>query len=213
PPHAVRALLDGSGARIDPADRERPARVFGRAETYLVTSALRGAVERGTGRGVRAAGYRGPVAAKSGTTNDTRDAWFVGYTPEIAAGVWIGHDDGSPLGRSGSGAALPVFARFLESALGADGDAAFRIPEGVEIVDVNPETGQRAGWGCYGEPELFLVGTAPERACDAAWPAAWDEEIRAGRRFRESLEGAQRWLERALRDLMRRRARVQSGGG
>ena len=130
-----------------------------------MTSALRGVVERGTGSGVRAAGYRGPLAAKSGTTNGSRDAWFVGYTPELAIGVWVGFDDGTRLGLSGSRAAQPIFTDFLIRVLGRDGGSDFRFPAGVEWVDVEPRTGLRAGWGCHGQPELFLAGTAPKATC------------------------------------------------
>jgi len=152
--------------------------VYDPAEAYLVTSALRGAVERGTGRGLRALGYRGEVAAKSGTTNNFRDAWFIGYTPALAVGVWVGFDDGRSIGLPGARVALPIFARFLAAALGENGDrglyggAEFSPPSGLEMVEVDPETGLRAGPGCPGSMELFLEGTAPEESCSPFWRVA-----------------------------------------
>ncbi|MCZ6856592.1 MAG: PBP1A family penicillin-binding protein [Gemmatimonadetes bacterium] len=140
---------------------------FSPAEAYLVTSALRGAVERGTGRSLRSRGYRGPVAAKSGTTNNFRDAWFIGYTPSLAVGVWVGFDDGRSIDLPGSRAALPIFASFLKSAHGPYGDGDFSMHSGVEIVEVNRETGLRAGYGCRGEREVFLRGTAPRERCSS----------------------------------------------
>jgi len=145
--------------------------LFDPAEAYLVTSALRGAVERGTGRGIRDRGFNGDVAAKSGTTNDFRDGWFIGYTPSIVVGVWVGFDHGRRLELPGAGVALPIFADFLRDALGSDGrfgpwgGEGFSYPSGLEMVDVDSSTGLRGGWGCRGEPELFLRGTAPEESC------------------------------------------------
>jgi penicillin-binding protein 1B len=150
-----------------------PQQVFDPAETYLVTSALRGAVERGTGRGLRDRGFYGDVAAKSGTTNDYRDGWFIGYTPSIVVGVWVGFDHGKRLELPGAGVALPIFADFLEEAVGPDGrlgpwgSEGFSYPSGLEMVDVDPATGLRGGWGCGGEPEIFLAGTAPEQSCSS----------------------------------------------
>ena len=164
PPRSAIAVFGRDGA-IRETTAGRSDAVISPAEAYLITSALRGVVERGTGRGVREAGYRGPVAAKSGTTNGSRDAWFVGYTPELAVGVWVGFDDGTPIGLSGSRAALPIFADFMIRVLGSRGGRGFRAPAGVEWIDIQPETGLRAGWGCRGEPELFLSGTAPEASC------------------------------------------------
>ncbi len=145
--------------------------VYDPAETYLVTSALRGAVERGTGKGIRDRGFHGDVAAKSGTTNDFRDGWFVGYTPSIVVGVWVGFDHGKRLELPGAGVALPIFADFLKDALGTEGRSGswggdgFSYPSGLEMVEVDPSSGLRGGWGCRGEPELFLRGTAPEESC------------------------------------------------
>ena len=164
PPRSAIAVFGRDGT-IRETTAGRSDAVISPAEAYLITSALRGVVERGTGRGVREAGYRGPVAAKSGTTNGSRDAWFVGYTPELAVGVWVGFDDGTPIGLSGSRAALPIFADFMIRVLGPRGGRGFRAPAGVEWIDIQPETGLRAGWGCRGEPELFLSGTAPEASC------------------------------------------------
>jgi membrane carboxypeptidase/penicillin-binding protein len=150
-------------------------RVFDPEETYLVTSALQGAVDRGTGRSLRTLGFQGDVAAKSGTTNDFRDGWFVGYTPALVVGVWVGFDHGGRLELPGAGVALPIFGDFLQAAVGRYGDEGpwgspgFSPPAGLEVVDVNVDTGMRAGWGCSGEPELFLEGTAPRESCSGFW--------------------------------------------
>ena len=136
----------------------------------LVTSLLQGVVNRGTGSGVRARGFSGPVAGKTGTTDDYRDAWFIGYSPELAVGVWVGFDDGRTLRHSGARAALPIFADFLVAALGSSGGRDFRQPLGVETVHVVAAQGHPAGLRCRGDPEVFLAGTEPRQRCD---PWAW----------------------------------------
>lgn len=177
-------------------------RVYDAAEAYLVTSALRGAVERGTGRSLRRLGYRGTVAAKSGTTNGFRDAWFIGYTPTLAVGVWVGFDDGASLGLPGSRVALPIFAQFLRSALGPGGEAsAFQMPAGVEVREIGVATGQGTGRGCQGVGvrEVFLRGTAPVESC-ARWPSSWSGYSAMARRwYRDELAPLVRDLRRRLR--------------
>jgi penicillin-binding protein 1B len=180
PLNAVYAVA-GSDGPIRMQFEERGSRPFRAEEAYLVTSALRGAVERGTGRGLRAGGYHGPVAAKSGTTNDFRDAWFIGYTPSLAVAVWVGFDDGRSLDLPGSRLALPIFADFLSEALGRDGGGEFRRPWGMDVVEIDPETGLRAGPGCRGRFELFIPGTAPTESCSPYW-ARYD--ARSGRSSR-----------------------------
>jgi penicillin-binding protein 1B len=180
---AVRSAFQVSDAagrtlREMPVRRERE---FDPAEVRLVTSALEGAVERGTGHPLRALGYQGPVAGKTGTTNEARDAWFAGYTPEIAGAVWVGFDDGRPLGLAGARAALPIFGRFLIEALGPRGGGGFPEPPGLEAVAIHEPTGLRAGFLCWGEREWFLAGTAPRERCGPGWfartapPPAEDE--------------------------------------
>jgi penicillin-binding protein 1B len=162
---SYREVLDRSGQvleRSEPSARE----VFRPEETYLVTSALRGVVERGTGRPLRAWGLRAPVAGKTGTTNDFRDGWFIGYTPDLVAGVWVGFDDGTSLGIPAAAAALPVFAEFMKGAIARRGEEPFEPPPGVERVRIHSDTGLRARLGCWGPPEVFLSGSAPSRFCD-----------------------------------------------
>jgi membrane carboxypeptidase/penicillin-binding protein len=179
-------------------------RVFDPSETYLVTSALRGAVERGTGRSLRTRGYQGDVAAKSGTTNDFRDGWFVGYTPSLVVGVWVGFDHGERLELPGAGVALPIFTDFLQAAVGRYGDvgpwggAGFAIPSGLEVVEVDTRTGLRGGWGCSGEPELFLRGTAPRESCSG---------------FRFDGPGFRSVVERGGEEALRLLRRLLRGGG
>jgi len=181
----VLAVIDWQGKVVDQFEMRRE-RVIRPGEAYLVTAALRGAAERGTGRALASYGYHGPIAAKSGTTNDHRDAWFIAFTPTLAVGVWVGFDDGKSVGLPGSKIALPIVARVLLAAGGGDGGPDFPVPDDVEVVDIDPQSGLRAGPGCWGEPEFFLRGTAPEESCssidqDPWWRAggSWRAEARA----------------------------------
>ena len=158
------------------------------AEAHLVTSVLRGVVDRGTGFGVRSAGFTGPVAGKTGTTDDYRDAWFIGYVPDLAVGVWVGFDDGYTLRRSGSRAALPIFADFLSGALGPAGGRPFRVPRGVETASVVAAAGHPSGLRCRGDEEVFLAGTAPTERCNTWGWFAGDSLRRVGDVFRRDDE-------------------------
>jgi len=175
-----------------------------------VTSALRGAVERGTGRGIRDRGFYGDVAAKSGTTNDFRDGWFIGYTPTIVVGVWVGFDHGKRLELPGAGVALPIFTDFMREALGSAGHSGpwgsdgFSYPSGLEKVDVDPSTRLRGGWGCRGEPEFFLRGTAPEESCGG---------FRLGDGFRVDAQTLRLLLERGGDEVSRLIRRLLQGEG
>ncbi len=172
--HGARTTLavvepSGRALRGDPVDDER---VFGAEEAYLVTTALEGAVDRGTGRTLRRLGIEGPMAGKTGTTNEFRDAWFVGYTPDLVIAVWVGFDDGARVGLTGARAALPIFARFVKSALPLEARRPFEIPASVTTADVHAASGLLATDRCPGTPEVFIAGTAPTaNACQrGTWP-------------------------------------------
>jgi penicillin-binding protein 1B len=171
-PVGIGAVIDAEGGLVQERDR-RADRVFSREEIHLVTSALESAVDLGTGKGLRRFGYRGAAAGKTGTTNDERDAWFVGYTPELAIGVWVGFDDNRSHGLTGAQAALPIFAKLLIGALGQQGGAGFEQPSQLEEVKINRKLGVRAGWGCKGEREIFLAGTEPEEWCGEKGLGDW----------------------------------------
>jgi len=168
----VLGVIEWDGSVIEQMDLRRE-RVIGEGEAFLIAAALQGAVERGTGRALARYGYHGSAAAKSGTTNDHRDAWFIAFTPTLTVGVWVGFDDGRSVGLPGSQIALPIVARVLLAAGDATGDADFRVPDDIEMVDIDPTTGLRAGPGCWGEPEYFLRGTAPEESCSGDRVTAW----------------------------------------
>src|SRR5690606_30312420 len=123
---------------------------------------LEGVVQRGTGVMVRDIGR--PIAGKTGTTNDSKDAWFVGFTPDLVVGVYIGFDDPKPMGakETGSRAAAPVFKSFMAEALKDVPPVPFRVPEGIRLVLIDPATGTRAG-PMTEKPllEAFIAGTEP----------------------------------------------------
>ena len=154
------AVVDPSGQVVGRATLVGQ-QVLAPAVAYLVTFALQGVVEHGTGQALRTLGVAGPVAGKTGTTNDDRDAWFVGYTPHLAVGVWVGFDDGTSVGLTGAGAALPIFAQFVRQAVADGNDDDFPVPEGVEFAD--------AGRDC--QREAFLTGTVPDQQCAPIWSA------------------------------------------
>ena len=135
--------------------------------TFLVTNMMRSVVNEGTGAGARAAGFALDAAGKSGTTNDLRDAWFVGFTPELLAVVWVGFDDNQPLGLSGTQAAVPIWSSFMIKALAGRANVPFDQPEGVTIVDIDRDTGKLATPTCPRVAgEAFLAGTEPLEICE-----------------------------------------------
>ncbi len=146
-------------------DRSDAERVFPEEATYLVTSALIGAVDRGTGRSVRALGVRGPLAGKTGTTNDLRDAWFAAYTPELVVVAWVGFDDGARVGLTGAQGAIPIVAQFLRNAVGASGWRGFEVPRRLITAQIDPATGLRTAAWCESVDEVFLRGTQPTQRC------------------------------------------------
>jgi len=113
-------------------------------DAYLVTHLLRGSVSRWYGTAHGAAELRRPVAGKTGSTNEYRDAWFIGFSPEVVAGVWVGRDDRSPLGRreTGARAALPIWKEFMQAALASRPALDFAVPDGVDFAAPDPATGE-----------------------------------------------------------------------
>ena len=101
--------------------------------TFLVTDMMRSVLNEGTAAGARSAGFALKAAGKTGTTNDLRDAWFVGFTPELLTVVWVGFDDNQPLGLSGALAALPIWTQFMMRALAGHGSISFEPPDDVTL--------------------------------------------------------------------------------
>jgi len=159
---AVHAVRDRAGV-VDPEDDAAPASVITAAEAYLLTSLLEGAITSGTGAPARALGVVGAVAGKTGTTNDGRDAWFVGFAPRLLVAVWVGFDGGDAHGLSGAQAALPIWADFMRQALEAYPQPAFSVPSGISFAEIDPSTGRLANRFCpVVARETFLEGTEPE---------------------------------------------------
>jgi penicillin-binding protein 1A len=132
---------------------------------YQIVSLLEGVIQRGTGRSILAVGK--PLAGKTGTTNDSNDTWFVGFSPDLVAGVFIGFDQPHTLGRRETGAtvAAPAFRDFMSAALKDKPATPFRIPPGIRLVRVNPTTGQLAKAGDKNVIfEAFKPGTEPTSA-------------------------------------------------
>ncbi|MFC7052879.1 penicillin-binding protein 1A [Hansschlegelia quercus] len=129
---------------------------------YQITSMLEGVVLRGTATGVKAVGK--PVAGKTGTTNDYKDAWFVGFSPDLVVGVYLGYDKPRTMGEGETGGevAAPVFTDFMKAALHDKPATPFRVPPGIKLIRINPSSGMRASAGDSKVIlEAFKPGTAP----------------------------------------------------
>lgn len=130
---------------------------------YQITSMMQGVIQRGTAAGKIDLGGR-DVAGKTGTTNDEKDAWFVGFTPDLVAGLYMGFDTPGPLGRGGTGGGLsaPIFNEFMQAAVKDTPESKFVIPPGMNLIPIDRKTGMAAG---DGDPntivEAFKPGTGP----------------------------------------------------
>ena len=145
-----------------PDDRKQ---VIDPHSAYQMTSMLEGVVQRGTATIVKRMVPGVALAGKTGTTNDSKDTWFVGYAPDLVVGVYVGYDTPQPMGKSATGGqvAAPIFANFMKAALANKKAVPFRIPAGIKLVPVNRLTGLRAR---PGEPDVIEEAFKPYEAPD-----------------------------------------------
>ncbi|MEO7327070.1 MAG: PBP1A family penicillin-binding protein, partial [Minicystis sp.] len=161
-PVLIKKIVGPNGVEIALPERPAPRRVMDEAEAYVVTSLLTSVVQEGTARRARVLGR--PIAGKTGTSNQARDAWFVGYSTDIACSVWTGFDDPTPLGagEAGATAALPAFIDFMREAHKKRPPADFPVPGGIVRKLIDPASGLAA----YPDQkdaidEVFLAGSEP----------------------------------------------------
>lgn len=183
-PKLITKITGPGGVDIPLPEDEAPKRVLTPEEAYVMSSLLRSVVEEGTATKARSLPFW--VAGKTGTSNQSRDAWFVGYTPEIACAVWTGFDDAAPLGfgETGAVASLPAFIDFMNAALsGKPKSEPVKPSSGIESKLIDRESGLLAYEGEAPEltiQEIFLRDTAPDAGADAAPDAEEDAEAEAG---------------------------------
>jgi penicillin-binding protein 1A len=161
PPTAIRYVTDVHGKLLEehvPEGRE----ALSPEMAYVITHMLRGVVERGTGHGAKVLGR--PIAAKTGTTNDYSNAWFIGFTPHIATGVWVGYDRPRSLGRDETGArtAVPIWTAYMAKVLGDRAREDFPVPERVSMVPIDLDPSNE----CVRVVTMaFVRGTEPSISC------------------------------------------------
>jgi penicillin-binding protein 1A len=156
---------DGEGwnGQAEPKLVDTREQVLDPLTAYQIVSMLEGVVQRGTAQVVKAVGK--PLAGKTGTTNDAKDVWFVGFSPDLAVGVFLGYDKPQSLGNSATAGqyAAPVFRDFMQMALKDKPATPFRVPPGIKLIRVSAASGMRAGSGESAGTllEAFKPGTAP----------------------------------------------------
>ena len=168
-PTGLASDLSGTGPAL--AYLPSSTRAVSAESAFMITHLLRGVMRRGTGAGSSGWGLQEVTAGKTGTTDGLRDAWFVGYTPDLVVGVWVGLDDGSPLGLTGAQAALPIWGPVMQSAVRKSPPTAFTPPPGVVLAKVDRSTGRPVSLWCGSDDvvqEAFREGSVPTEECDSA---------------------------------------------
>ncbi|HEY6419681.1 MAG TPA: transglycosylase domain-containing protein [Candidatus Binataceae bacterium] len=178
PPYPIESVVDGKGHLIY-QHQDLSERMIRPAVAYLITGALKAVIKYGTGASAGRMGIDFPAAGKTGTTQDYKDGYFIGYTPEIVCGVWVGFDEPQSLGMPGAEAALPAWVSLMNDSA-PDDPQDFPEPSGITMASIDPASGGLATQYCPRQIELpFLLGTQPTQLCQlhgggllAAAPAA-----------------------------------------
>jgi penicillin-binding protein 1A len=171
-PRYVLAVEDANGEVLYRSEVQRE-RTLDPGVAYILTDMMGDVVNSGTGAGVRQVGFDAPAAGKTGTTSDGADVWFVGYTPEIVTGIWVGYDERRPLPprATGGGVSAPVFGRIMRRIYQKrEMPVGWSAPHNVVTRLIDPESGLVLEDGCYpnyGNPvqEVFLAQFEPETIC------------------------------------------------
>lgn len=177
-PVSILSITDSAG-RVLYTNDAMPEQVIKPETAYLITYLLEGVIDHGTGW--KAQELNRPASGKTGTTNDFRDAWFVGYTPSLVAGVWVGYDDQSSIGRreTGARAALPIWLEFMKKAHSDRNAEEFSIPDGIVFKQIDPKNGLLSTERCHNSiREAYLPGTEPRQFCDESGGASDETAIK-----------------------------------
>jgi membrane carboxypeptidase/penicillin-binding protein len=161
--------IEARDGRILETNRPRKSEAISAQTAYVVTSMLESVVDFGTAQAIRARGITRHLAGKTGTTNDYTDAWFIGFSPDLITGVWVGFDEKRNMGKKETGArvALPIWIDFMTAALEATADRPFPEPHGIVHREICEETGLLATSECPAtRMEVFISGTETLRYCD-----------------------------------------------
>ena len=154
------------GGQAEPEIADDRKQIIDPHTAYQMTSILEGVVQRGTATSLKSLGK--PIAGKTGTTNEEKDAWFVGYSPDLVVGVFVGYDTPRPMGKgqTGGNVAAPIFGAFMKEVLNDKPATPFRVPPGIKLVRVNLKTGLRSGGGANEQAivEAFKPGEEPDDA-------------------------------------------------
>jgi len=164
----LRSLISvTSGEDVAKPKPEAGPNVARPSTAFLVTHMMRSVLNEGTAASARTNGFTSDAAGKTGTTNDLRDAWFVGFTPELLTVVWVGLDNNQPLGLSGGQAALPIWTAFMKSAMAGRSATSFSAPDGVSFLEIDRDTGKLSTPICPRvTTEAYLAGTEPLAQCE-----------------------------------------------
>jgi penicillin-binding protein 1B len=166
-PLTILKVSDPKGRVLEQHQVPAPTRVVHPESAYLVTNMLRSVINEGTGAAARTWGFSADAAGKTGTTNEMRDAWFAGYTPDLLCVVWVGFDDNGPINLPGARAALPIWVDFMKAALSGVPSRPFPVPtQNIIFIEVDKETGLLANPSCPKTVnEAFIAGTEPHERC------------------------------------------------
>lgn len=161
----IKEIRDDQGRTLYKPEVKRE-RVLPADANYLLIDLMKSVVNDGTAASIRSRGFSRPAAGKTGTTNDMRDCWFVGFVPQFLTVVWVGFDDNSPVGLTGAQAAVPIWSDFMSKTLAGTPEEEFFIPEDIVFRAVDPANGKLATSLCYPIDILpFIAGTEPIEFC------------------------------------------------
>lgn len=175
-PMAISKITDAQGRSLL-QNQPHLRQVTDPAAAYIITDVLKGVLSPGGTAANIGRKLKRPAAGKTGTSQDYGNAWFIGYTPDLVAGVWVGNDKSAQsVGGTGAGLAAPIWADFVQRGLAGVPQSDFPRPPGVVEVEICAPSGLRPGWWCPRDDirrELFIKGTEPRKYCDVHSPLDW----------------------------------------
>ena len=198
-PRGIVSVFDAGGRQVLDRPVER-AELISPQVAFQMTTMLRDVIDRGTGAGARALGVRGPVAGKTGTTDDYHDAWFVGFSTAAVVGVWVGFDQPAAIGREAYGArvALPIWAEFMKRTARVLPPSEFSVPSGLHTTQLCSQSYLRPVEACPIYTEYFKEGDAEPTALCPIHRGTFKQEVR------RSVEGLLRSLGSRIAGIFRR---------